>query len=155
MAQVGYYCVFQYRQYQLKEETRKNLFKHLPEEEFSVFKLSLIQQIIDWKGNDEFSLDGKMYDLVKTIRTSAGETILYAVADVNEDALMAKYAASAHNNSAKKQSVTSLFLFLLYPPAETIVTNILTVHKHKFIVPLSVNTLKGYCTSFYAPPRGV
>ncbi len=155
MSQVGYYCVFQYRQYCLKEETKKNIFKHLPEEELSVFNLSEISKTIEWKGDDEFSLHGKMYDLVKTIRTSAGETLVYAVADTNEDALMAKYAASAQNNAGKKQSSTSFFLFLLYLPVEQTTTSIFSTQTDKFLVTLSVNTHKGFYTSYYTPPRVV
>lgn len=153
ISQIGYYCVFQYRQYCVQKETKKNILRHLPQEAFTTFKLSEIKETMEWKEADEFSLHGKMYDVVRKSMLANGDVIIYAVGDIKEDSLFAKYYAFTKAKTEKKQSLGSPLVLLLYPPAEIEETKIQKPPFLKFYNPKIQAILKGYSIQLYSPPR--
>ena len=55
---------------------------------------------LNWKDDNEFEFEGKMYDIVK-IEMDKDEVIVYCIWDKREDELISIYEKHCRNNSAK------------------------------------------------------
>jgi hypothetical protein len=65
---------------------------------------------LNWDGDDEFSLNGEMYDVIET-RIENNKIIIRTLADKKETTLLKKYATMNRKNSSKNNS--SLLLKLV------------------------------------------
>ncbi len=101
-SQVGYYFVSVTQQHFHKIALRKKIVEQLDKKELIAISFADNAAKILWeeKGK-EFSLNGKMYDIVKK-DSSAGKLIFYCVDDETEARLVAKYTSNTKNNTSKK-----------------------------------------------------
>ena len=108
-SQLGYYCVSLIRQHIAKEDMEREILAGIPESSLKIFELETNQDKITWeeKGK-EFSFQGNLYDVVKTI-TNDGKTLLYCISDNREDELLKERSAAVcslldqHSNNQLKK----------------------------------------------------
>lgn len=116
--QAGYYFTWLYAQHQAKEEMKEQLVKNLPDEMLEAIPLTGNTDNIKWEEEGkEFSLNGEMYDVVRT-RTVKGKTVLYCMNDKKERDLLSHLSntvQSSHQNNGKQNK--ALFLKLASDPA--------------------------------------
>ncbi|MGC4103492.1 hypothetical protein [Ferruginibacter sp.] len=84
LSQCGYYCYCGIQLYLAKEAARKELLKEIPEN--LLVKIAVDgNRSIQWEEEDEeFSLDGAMYDVAK-IKYENGKKYAYCISDEKED----------------------------------------------------------------------
>jgi hypothetical protein len=115
LSQAGYYFVMQSNQEDIREEMKARVLGTLKDSEMEVVSLSGNQDNISWEETGkEFSLNGKMYDLVKKI-TREGNVLLYCINDGKEKQLIDRYNEITKQNSApgkKNISAESITLFV-------------------------------------------
>jgi len=94
----------------MKKATRMQ--KTSEEENDFVFLLSdkNVMKQLNWDGDDEFSLNGEMYDVIET-RIENNKIIIRTLADKKETTLLKKYASMNKKDSSKSNS--SLLLKLV------------------------------------------
>src|SRR5262249_42670469 len=92
---VGYHILFYARQLEIKEEMKQNIrsLSKVDEEKDFVIDRSDEEALakMAWDGNDEFSLNGRMYDVIET-RIDGRKIIIRALADDDETSLLSKWA---------------------------------------------------------------
>ena len=68
-------------------------------------------QNLHWEGNDEFSFDGQMYDVVEK-KIEDGKIMIRCIADKKETALVNKLNDNSNGNEKDNKIVNELFQFL-------------------------------------------
>lgn len=111
---IGYHFIFYLRQEEIKAEMREAIRLQTYSEHETDFVFSLddkkgIKQL-DWEGDDEFSFNGEMYDVIEK-KTENGKMIIRAIADGQETALLNK--AKDHWNQNEKSNKVADELFQL------------------------------------------
>jgi hypothetical protein len=86
---------------------------HNQNEKAFVFYLSdrEILQKLNWEGNDEFSFNGQMYDVVEK-KIEDGKIMIRCIADKKETALVNKLNDNSSDNEKDHKIVNELFQFL-------------------------------------------
>ena len=110
LTQVGYYFFYIIKQYQIKEEIKQQIFAHLPNSSF--FVIDENNKNIVWdEAEKECSINGKMYDVVKT-KINNGIKTYYCINDVKEEGLLKNYAKQINTQSGneKHQKTSKLSL---------------------------------------------
>lgn len=64
---------------------------------------------LEWEGDDEFGLNGEMYDVIEK-KTQNNRLIIRALADKKETALLRKYADMSREDHSKSKSALLLKL---------------------------------------------
>lgn len=107
-SQVGYYFIYSFRQFILKEEIEKKLLATMPESSLEVFVVEDMISKIRWEEkNKEFSLDGVMYDVAR-IRMVEGKTYLYCLNDKKEKELLKDLVNAVDKNSSTDKQSTNV-----------------------------------------------
>ncbi len=121
----GYFIVFKARQIQIKSEVKRLIKSAVPEEQLVVFSLTPeTMHGFSWIHSKEFRYNGEMYDVVRKVSVSAGNTELYCIHDVKESGLFAhldRLVKDAMNHDRKGPGllkVLSAFYTGLFPPPE-------------------------------------
>lgn len=111
----GYQIIFYFRQEGIKAQMREAIrMQSFSEDETDfVFSLNDKQAIgqLDWEGDDEFSFNGEMYDVIEK-KIKDGKLIIRAIADKQETALLNK-AKNHWSQNEKDNKVASEFYQLL------------------------------------------
>jgi hypothetical protein len=110
----GYHIIFYLRQQEIKAEMRaairlQTYSEHETDFSFSVNDKHSMDQL-DWEGDDEFSFNGEMYDVIEK-RVENGKLIIRAIADKREMALLNK--VKDHWNQSEKSNKVADELFQL------------------------------------------
>lgn len=114
--QVGYYFIYTYQQYCIKKEVRQNIINSISDDNFFVFNND--DKNLIWEESDEFSINGKMYDVAK-VKVVDNKKYLYCLKDDSETNLVTNYYSnfSKENQSSKqkkeKQNIQFQFVALL------------------------------------------
>jgi NAD-specific glutamate dehydrogenase len=86
---------------------KKLLGQHIDkgEEDVFVFLLSDRANIerLKWESDDEFTLDGKMYDVIEK-KTDHGKLIIRSISDKKETSLVKKYETLTKENNSKTRT---------------------------------------------------
>jgi len=102
---------------------------------FSVNDMRLLDQF-DWEGDDEFSFNGEMYDVIEK-KTENGKLIIRSIADERETALLNKVKDHWNQNEKTNKVADELFQMLqsLFhsPKTEMMVLIKPTVNRNHFI----------------------
>jgi predicted transcriptional regulator len=110
---IGYRIVFFIRHSEIKTEIKKLILLHAnnKEEEALVFALNDKNAIekLQWDGNDEFRLNGEMYDVIEK-KTQNGELFIRCISDKRETALLKKYEKINHEGNSRGRSALLLKL---------------------------------------------
>ena len=86
---LGYYAVYTYELYEIREEVQCEIIAHMPDSEFEKICLEDNRSNIRWEEEGkEFRLHGKMYDVAR-IKKQNGQTIIYCYNDSKEEKLNA------------------------------------------------------------------
>src|SRR4051812_27755727 len=89
---LGYYCIYRFHQYQLKEEMEARIFEHISDADLEVFELQKNSSDIEWEEEGkEFILQHELYDVVK-IKIVGAQTLLYCINDKKEAQLIRDYS---------------------------------------------------------------
>ncbi len=100
-SQLGYYITSRISQFYLKESVIPSLLNALPDKELEAISVNANYKNISWEEEGrEFMLNGKMYDVVRTLN-SGGQTILLCSSDEKEDALLAEMNEITQSNQQK------------------------------------------------------
>ena len=114
---LGYLIVFKTFQYSIRNEVRQKIVNSVPENELIVIRLTNAEMKSGKNGyaktdNMEFSLAGKMYDIVRS-KTEGDTNILYCINDTKEESLFANLDAHVkrymESNIPLKQKSNTLF----------------------------------------------
>jgi len=111
---IGFRIFFYFRQVEVKSEMKKllRLNVDINEERFAFF-LNDIEalQKLKWKGDDEFSLNGEMYDIIgKKIEDE--KIVIRCIRDKEETALVNKLKDNCRENEKCNKVVNELFQLL-------------------------------------------
>lgn len=94
MAQLGHYCFDMYKVHEAKEAARLQILKQIPENYLTKIQLSENPGIRWEEEGQEFTLNGKMYDVVH-IKQEGNEVYLYCFDDDDETGAVQKLATAA------------------------------------------------------------
>lgn len=112
----GPFFVLYYRQMVSRSEMRQYLRQHVQHADIKRFQFSDGDQTkIAWEDENEFSLDGEMYDVIKKVKQ--GKTlVVYCVADKKETRLIQQFLTQAKKQIPVKEndSLRTQLLMLLY-----------------------------------------
>lgn len=99
LSQWGYYCYCGIQLYIVKQEARKQLLKKIPTD--FLVKIALDDnKALQWEEEDEeFSLDGEMYDVVK-LEYQNGKKYAFCINDKKEDQVNAALDKVIESNSS-------------------------------------------------------
>ena len=110
----GYHIIFYLRQQEIKVEMRAAIRMQIYSEDETdfVFLLNDKQSMkqLDWEGDDEFSYNDEMYDVIEK-KIENGQLIIRSIADKQETALLNK--AKDHWNQNEKSNKVADELFQL------------------------------------------
>ena len=110
----GYHIIFYLRQQEIKAEMRAAIRMQTYSEGETDFVFSAndkqSMKQLDWEGDDEFSYNGEMYDVIEK-KTENGKLIIRSIADKQETALLNK--AKDHWNQNEKSNKVADELFQL------------------------------------------
>lgn len=110
----GYYFLFKMQIAEAKSEMKTRL-PQIKIDALTTFKLNRQQFAqLDWENDSEFSLNGKMYDVIST-RAEGGTTVVVCVSDEKETTLVSAYQQLQKNNSSNKNT-SGTFLKLITSP---------------------------------------
>ena len=101
LTQVGYYFFYMQQQNKIKEEVKQKIFSNLSNDLF--FIVDANSKNIVWEELEkEFSIDGKMYDVVKT-KIINNKKYFYCLNDTKEDNLLSEYAKQINSQTENSQ----------------------------------------------------
>lgn len=96
---IGYFPVFVFQQNLAKKEIKQRLKQSVPEEELSIIIIDEHNSSeINWIDKNEFTFDGKMYDIVRFEKGPDGKTHYYCINDKQEKKLFANLEKHLQNN---------------------------------------------------------
>lgn len=104
VSHIGYYTLYTYQLYQVKEGVQRELISRIPDAEFEVVCLEDNAGKIRWEEEGkEFRLNGRMYDVAR-IKKSNGKTFIYCYNDSKEEKLVAAFSKklSTENDPGSK-----------------------------------------------------
>src|SRR5689334_24395148 len=136
----AYHLIFYFRQEKIKTEMREGIRMQRYSEHETDFTFSLndkrsIDQLA-WEGDDEFSFNGEMYDVIEK-KNENGRLIIRAIADNRETDLLNKVRGHWDQNEQSNKVADELFQILqsLYhsPKAQTLVLIRPSVNRNAFI----------------------
>ncbi len=105
----GYHIFIRLQIAEAKQEMKKNL-RHFPDHLLTTFVFGPNEKNeVVWHEKDEFSIDGKMFDVVEKI-PSGDQLIVRCISDTNESALVAAFKKLHKSTSDASSSHTLLKL---------------------------------------------
>ena len=111
---IGYHVIFYLRQEGIKTEMREaiRMQTYSADETDFVFLLKDKQSMsqLDWEGDEEFSYNGEMYDVIEK-KTEAGKLIIRSIADKQETALLNKVKDHWNQNEKSNKVADELFQY--------------------------------------------
>jgi hypothetical protein len=151
------YFVFHFSQRAIKREMKNYLSSHLQDAHITMFTFSLEdQKDIGWEGDDEFTINGQMYDVIQK-KKDGNKTVVYCVQDKKETALVQHFLRNVKKEAPIKgktgaltQLVTAHFI-LAEKNTIIAVINQPLVHCTHFIYFLSHN----YSDVIEQPPQTI
>lgn len=118
----GYFFIYLGLQCNFKDEASKRINDFIPDSEMTLIKVpqgDYTVKGIEWTEDNEFEMNGEMYDVFKTENVN-GDVYLYCLADKNEDRLNSafsnfidKCSKSTEKNIVK--TILNLYLALSTP----------------------------------------
>ena len=111
----GYHIIFCLRQEAVKAEMKEAIRTQTYSEDETDFIFSLndkqgIKQL-DWEGDDEFSFNGEMYDVIEK-KTENGKRLIRAIADQQETALLKNAKDHWDQNEKSNKAADELYHLL-------------------------------------------
>lgn len=110
-SQFGYYVLYSYNLFVIKEQAKQEIIKALPDECFAFFE-STNNQIVWEEEEKEFSVEGKMYDVAKIVVIN-GTKKYCCLQDDNETGLQRMYdevQGKLQSSSKHKKNLPTLLL---------------------------------------------
>src|SRR5215471_2286005 len=120
IGQLGYYFMYAFQQWQIKQEIKRELIAGLPDSALEIISLEDQGNALEWEEEGkEFSLHSAMYDVVR-IKKIEGKTFLYCLNDKKEKELrktlshIIKTSDSKSNKSNKYTLKLQLSAFVIF-----------------------------------------
>lgn len=101
-AHIGYYLVYTYQQYQLRETAKQRLFAGLPDSSFEIIVAGQHSSFAWEEEGKEFYLEGQLYDVAKSVHRN-GKLLLYCINDKKEEELLCREGRAAGSGKNGKQ----------------------------------------------------
>jgi len=112
---IGYHILFYFRQREIKSEMKKLLLAHPNKHDENEFVFLLNDKMttrqLTWEGNDEFSFNGGMYDVIEK-KTEGNKLTIRCLADKKETALLKKANDRWRENEKNNKALNELFQLL-------------------------------------------
>jgi hypothetical protein len=103
-SQIGYYFLYMFQQYQVKESVKQELMSKLPESSLEIIDADACKDDIEWEEEGrEFYLQGQMYD-VAFIKVTDGKKLIYCLNDSKEKALLESFANAIKSGNEQNSS---------------------------------------------------
>ena len=113
---VGYYIVFHIRRAEIKDEMKKTLRQNIHNQDQEIFCFSLNDKTaiskLEWEDDQEFRLDGKMYDVIEK-KIENGKLIIRCISDEKETALVKKFEQINNEKGANAKGKAALLIKLI------------------------------------------
>ena len=104
----GSFLILKVQQYQLRKEIIQQIKKGISEDELtSITIFPADDHKLTWKDKEEFSFNGKMYDVVHVEKSMNGATVYHCISDVQENKLIAKYNKELQKKRKDKNNRTN------------------------------------------------
>jgi hypothetical protein len=101
---------FELSRREIRKEIKKTIKNGLSTQELRTFSFTEGQfKNLKWIKSNEFQRNGRLYDVVKTSRTSEGKWILQCIDDIQERTLFASLGQMTANDLGSEQHETPLF----------------------------------------------
>jgi hypothetical protein len=111
---IGYHLIFYFRQLEIKSEMKRLILAQPNSEDENDFVIPVDDKStmakLEWEGDDEFSFNGDMYDVIEK-KVENNKLIIRSLADKRETALIKKY--SKLNNEGNARGKTALLMNLV------------------------------------------
>ena len=111
----GYHIIFYLRQQEIKAEMREAIRMQTYREHETDFSFSIKDKHsmdqLDWEGDDEFSFNGEMYDVIEK-RIENGKLVIRCIADKRETALLDKLKGLWNQSEKSNKVADELFQLL-------------------------------------------
>jgi len=119
----GYHLLFYFRQADIKKSVKKRLHHNLDRENTEEFVFSLAgkkgSDMPEWEGNDEFRLNGEMYDVIEK-KIENGKLFVRCISDKKETELINRYKDITKDDfgglSKKRASLLLTLSSIFYAP---------------------------------------
>lgn len=112
---IGYHIIFYFRQQEIKSEMKRLILTRPNSKDENDFVFSLNDKKglarLEWDGDDEFCLDGEMYDVLEK-KIENNTLIIRALADKKETALLRKANDNWKENDKSNKIANELFQLL-------------------------------------------
>jgi hypothetical protein len=130
---IGHHIIFHIQQLGIKAEMKKMVRSTLSREEEQVFSFSVNDKTIakpEWENENEFRLDGKMYDVIEK-KIENGEMVIRCVSDDKETDLIKRYEKINSDAGNSSKSKTALLIKLISTPYVTLLNSELPVNNNQ------------------------
>lgn len=150
---MGYYFLYVYKQYEIKQEIKQELISTLPLTSFQSFASD--DRNIIWEEKDkEFSVDGKMYD-VATTKIINGKKTYYCLSDEKETDLVNTYfkknTSEQETSKQKRSKIDFQLQTIAFSQQEDILEEFCLINnKNKY--PIICQNAISKCISVVSPP---
>ena len=154
---LGYHIIFYIRQTEVKAEMKRSLLFHSSKEE-DLFIISLNDKKeldkLEWEGDDEFELNGEMYDVIEK-KNKDGKLIIRCISDKKETALIQQYEKLNKETNSKNRSALLLKIVghAYISPAITSISTDTKPMTAKFL--FNTEIISSYCHDVLTPPPQV
>lgn len=139
ISHIGYYLLYSFQQYQIKQTVKEHLLTNLPD--------SSLEQIVAEENNTfrweedgrEFYQDGNLYDVVRKVN-NGHKTILFCINDKMEKEWLLHWAKAvkAGNSKGEKQSPTNHTIDLITDAVTPAIPNNLVLPQQYFNIESSI-----------------
>jgi hypothetical protein len=155
----GYNLIFYFRQKEVKAEMKEILHSSLVNKYADQLVFSLEDKTsidgLEWKGSDEFSWKGEMYDLVES-KTKNGKLVIRCINDKNETKLQKDYEKMQKDDFKGKSSrntATEILKFVnsIYVCEIVNIPVLNIISKEKYFCTTGDN-LRSFATDVLTPP---
>ena len=113
---VGYYIVFHICRAEIKDEMKKTLRQNIHNQDQEIFCFSLNDKAaiskLEWEDDQEFRLDGKMYDVIEK-KIEDGKLIIRCISDEKETELVKKFEQINTEKESNTKGRTALLIKLI------------------------------------------
>lgn len=118
---VGVTSWFELSRIQIRQDIKAKIKKGVPDHELTQFTFSSVEvENLIWLKKNEFSLNGRLYDVVYRTTNEDGKVVLKCIDDIQEKKLFASLGESTARNLGDETHPTPLFFCVkqLFAPAQ-------------------------------------
>jgi len=133
----GYHLFFYLRKQELKTDMKEFLRSSAINKDIEQFVFSLDKDLVagvEWEGENEFRLNGEMYDVVEK-KVEDNKIVIRCISDKKETALLKKYEKINHEDNSKSRS--ALLVKLISSFYLSVANNVICINNNLALLHIS------------------